>query len=75
MKNVLLHGDSIRMGYDKAVENTLKMIDAWAVFSTAWKYEGKKVQIFVNHTTEDIVVAYDGRQIIIKALCGHMEEM
>ena len=26
MKNVLLIGDSIRMGYDKAVKNTLKNV-------------------------------------------------
>ncbi len=52
-----------------------RMIEMPVVISTAWEHEGKKVQIFINHTTEDAVVEYKGRQITIKALSGYMEEL
>ena len=52
-----------------------RMIEMPAVLSTAWEHGDKKVQIFVNHTMEDIAMTYEGRQIIVKALSGHMEEI
>ena len=52
-----------------------RMIEVPAVFSTAWEHEGKKVQIFVNHTGQDTVVRYKDRQMTVKALNGYMEEL
>ena len=40
------------------------------VLSTAWELDGTRVQIFVNHTTEDVAVKVDGREIVVKALDG-----
>ena len=40
------------------------------VLSTAWELDGKRVQIFVNHTTEAVTVQVDGREILVPALDG-----
>ena len=38
------------------------------VFSTAWESDGKKAQIFVNHTTETQTVEFINKKIIINGL-------
>ena len=45
------------------------------IYSSAWEKNGKKVQIFVNHTDEDIELSVGGRPVTVKALDAEMIEL
>ena len=42
------------------------------VFSTAWEAEGKRVQLFVNHTEQDITVQLEHTALVVPAMNGIM---
>ncbi len=43
-----------------------------AIYSTAWEKNGRRVQIFVNHTDEDITVSVGTKSVTVKALDAEM---
>ena len=45
------------------------------IYSTAWEKNGKKVQIFVNHTTNDVQIELRGEKLTIKALDAKIIEL
>lgn len=45
-----------------------RMYEAPDAFSTAWEYEGQRVQIFVNHTDHPVSVEMDGKTFVVDAL-------
>lgn len=45
------------------------------IYSTAWEKNGKRVQIFVNHTDDDIVLDVCGKTVTVKALDAEMVEI
>ncbi len=45
------------------------------VLSTAWEADGRRAQIFVNHTTEDVTITFSGRTLIVPALGGELVEL
>ena len=45
------------------------------IFSTAWSYNGKKVQIFVNASDEAQTVKAGERSVTVEALSGTMIEL
>ena len=51
-----------------------KVLDIENVFSTAWEADGKRVQIFVNHTAQKQTIEFAGKTIVIEALDAVMEE-
>ena len=50
-------------------------IEVPAVISTAWKKDGKKAQVFVNHTDSDVSVTFNGETFTLSALCGIVKEI
>ena len=46
-----------------------------AIFSTAWENEGKRVQIFVNHTANDVTCTWNGQHLTIPALDALIKEI
>lgn len=46
-----------------------------AIYSTAWEKNGKRVQILVNHTDEDITVCVGGKDVTVGALDAQMIEI
>ena len=45
------------------------------VLATAWKKNGKKAQVFVNHTDNDESVTFNGETFVIPALSGVVKEI
>ena len=45
------------------------------IYSSAWEKDGKKVQIFVNHTDDDITIFLGERTLTVKALNAEMIEL
>ena len=45
------------------------------IYSSAWEKNGKKVQIFVNHTDEDKTIVVGDSSITVKALNAEMTEI
>ena len=60
-------------GYSKYTTESGKVLDIENVFSTAWEADGKRVQIFVNHTAQKQIVEYAGKTIVVEALGAVME--
>ena len=50
-------------------------IDVPTVLSTAWRKDGKKVQVFVNHTDVDQKVTFNGEEFTVPALSGALKEI
>ena len=46
-----------------------------AVYSSAWEKNGKKVQIFVNHTESDVTLEVGTNKVVVKALDAEIVEM
>lgn len=46
-----------------------------AVFSTAWEYNGKRAQIFVNHTANDVTCTWNGQELTIPALSAELRKI
>ena len=45
------------------------------IYSTAWEKNGRRVQIFVNHTDSDITLDVAGKSVLVKALDAEMIEL
>ena len=45
------------------------------IYSTAWEKSGRKVQIFVNHTDDDVTLNVCGKSVTVKALNAEMIEI
>ena len=50
-------------------------IEVPTVVSTAWKKDGRKAQIFVNHTDSDVSVTLGGETFTVPALDGVVKEI
>ncbi len=50
-------------------------IEVPTVLSTAWKKDGKKAQVFVNHTDSDVTVSFNGESFTLPALSGTVKEI
>lgn len=50
-------------------------IDVPAVLSTAWEKDGKRAQIFVNHTSSDVRVSFNGESFTVPALSGEIRRI
>ena len=57
---------------DSPLERTYEAPD---VFSTAWELDGKRVQIFVNHTEKPVEVAFAGETFLVDAMNAVMREV
>ena len=45
------------------------------IYSSAWEKNGRKVQIFVNHTDSDITLDIGGNMVLVKSLDAEMIEL
>ena len=45
------------------------------VLATAWKKNGKKAQVFVNHTDNDETVTFNGETFVVPALSGTVKDI
>lgn len=45
------------------------------IYSAAWEKNGKKAQIFVNHTDEDITITVGGKNVTVKKLDAELIEL
>lgn len=50
-------------------------IDVPSVLSTAWESDGKRAQIFVNHTESDVTVSFNGEEFTVPALSGAIKKI
>ena len=46
-----------------------------AVFSTAWESDGKRAQIFVNHTANDVACRWNNQEFTIPALSAELRKI